>query len=170
MPNLATQLENAGVSFTGYVEQGSPFKHNPWESFNDAQHVETDLNNFPTDFNKLPTVSFVVPNLNDDMHDGTIGEADTWLKDNLGSYAQWAKSHNSLLIVMTDEDNGHEANRIPVVVFGDGLGPSESTQKINTVGVLHGIEKQYGLPFLGDKADAADLDPISPTVLPTLVA
>jgi len=30
---------------------------------------------FPTDFTKLPTFSFVVPNLIDDMHDGTVSKA-----------------------------------------------------------------------------------------------
>ena len=36
----------------------------------------------------LPTISFVIPNLNDDMHDGTISQADTWLQNNLGAYIQ----------------------------------------------------------------------------------
>ena len=47
---------------------------------------------FPTDYTKLPTLSFVIPNLNDDMHNGTIAQADTWLKNNLSAYATWAKS------------------------------------------------------------------------------
>ena len=158
LPNLATQLESAGLSFTGFVDSGSPRKHNPWESFPNAKHTGTDMKNFPTDFNKLPTVSFVIPNLDHDMHDGTVEDADKWLKDNLGAYADWAKTHNSLLIVMTDEDDFQQDNRIPLIVYGDGIEPSKSAQKVNTIGVLHGIEKQYGLPFLGDKADAASLE------------
>lgn len=155
--NLAVQLENSGLSFTGFAESPAVSKHNPWESFSNAQHLGADLSKFPGDFNKLPTVSFVSPNLDNDMHDGTVAEADKWLKDNLGSYADWAKTHNSLLIVMTDEDDHTQNNRIPVIVYGDGIKSSQNAQAINTIGVLHGIEKELGLPFLGDNSDAADL-------------
>jgi uncharacterized protein (DUF1501 family) len=63
------------------------------------------MTEFPAaDFAALPTVSFVVPNLANDMHDGSVGAADNWLKTNIGSYATWAMSHNSLLIVTWDED------------------------------------------------------------------
>ncbi len=158
VPNLATQLVDAGLSFTGFAEHGSPSKHNPWESFSNAAHMGKDMKSFPSDFNQLPTVSFVVPNLDHDMHDGTVAEADKWLKDNIGPYADWAKTHNSLLIVLTDEDDFHQDNHIPVMVYGDGISPSQSSQPINTIGVLHGIEKQFALPFLGDNAAPANLD------------
>lgn len=157
VPNLATQLSDAGLSFTGFAESQSPRKHNPWESFTNAKNVERNMDNFPNDFNKLPAVSFVIPNLDNDMHDGTVEEADQWIKDKLGAYADWAKTHNSLLIVMTDEDDFMHDNHIPVIVYGDGINPSQDTQKINTVGVLHGIENELGLSFLGDNADPAHL-------------
>src|ERR1044072_4700766 len=32
-PTLATVLQAAGRSFVGYIEPGSPRKHNPWEAF-----------------------------------------------------------------------------------------------------------------------------------------
>jgi phosphatidylinositol-3-phosphatase len=79
-PTLAGALRNAGYSFIGYAESGSPRKHNPWESFADSQHLGQDFRNFETDFSKLPTVSFVIPNLDHDMHDGSIGQADRWLR------------------------------------------------------------------------------------------
>lgn len=158
VPNLASQLEGAGLTFKGYVDAGSPRKHNPWESFTNAQHMGADMKDFPKDFNKLPTVSFVIPNLDHDMHDGSVADADKWLKDNLGDYAEWAKTHNSLLIVMTDEDDFKQDNHIPVIAYGDGISPSREPQRITTVGVLHGLEKHYGLPLLGDKAEPANLD------------
>jgi acid phosphatase len=64
---------------------------------------------FPTNFTTLLTISFVIPNLNDDMHDGTISQADTWLQNNLGAYVQFVKTNNSLLIVTWDEDDGTAA-------------------------------------------------------------
>jgi acid phosphatase len=59
---------------------------------------------FPTDFTQLPTLSFVVPNNNNNMHDGTAAVADAWLQTNIKSYADWAMTHNSLLVVTWDED------------------------------------------------------------------
>jgi len=53
---------------------------------------------FPADYTKLPTVSFVIPDLDNDMHDGTISMGDSWLKNNLDKYIQWAKTHNSLFV------------------------------------------------------------------------
>ena len=51
-------------------------------------------------------VAFVIPTQANDMHDGTspdnITQADTWLQSNLGVYATWATTHNSLLIVTWD--------------------------------------------------------------------
>jgi acid phosphatase len=155
VPNLATQLGDAGLSFTGFVESGSPRRHNPWESFANTKNVEKNMDNFPTDFNQLPAVSFVVPNLENDMHDGTVAQADQWLQDKLGAYANWATTHNSQLIVLTDEDDHLNGNHIPVIEFGDGIKPAENNQTINTIAILHGIENELGLPFLGDQADAA---------------
>jgi hypothetical protein len=57
----------------------------------------------PTDFSRLPTVSFVVPNLCHDMHDCSVKEGDHRLAQNIEPYARWARTHNSLLIVTFDE-------------------------------------------------------------------
>ena len=60
-----------------------------------AHHVKPAVTSFPTDFTNLPTVSIVDPNLNDDMHDGTIAQGDTWLQQHIDSYVQFAQTHNS---------------------------------------------------------------------------
>jgi len=39
------------------------------------------------------------------MHDGTITQGDTWLKNNIEPYRQWALTHNSLLIFTFDESD-----------------------------------------------------------------
>jgi Phosphoesterase family/FG-GAP-like repeat len=122
-PTLATVLQGAGQSFIGYVKSGSPRKHNPWESFPEGMTVERDFTTFPTDFTQLPKVAFVIPNLNDDMHDGTIAQADQWLKTNIDAYAQWALTHNSLLIVVWDEDDGSQSNQVPAIVYGAHVVP-----------------------------------------------
>lgn len=71
-------------------------------------------------FAGLPTVSIVVPNEQNDMHDGTIAQADAWLKTNiLDTYLAWANTHHSLLIVTFDEDgNNTVTNQIPTIFAG----------------------------------------------------
>ena len=51
------------------------------------------LTEFPKDLSKLPTVSFVIPDMDNDMHnigapgdDAAIQRGDKWLKDNLDTY------------------------------------------------------------------------------------
>jgi hypothetical protein len=41
---------------------------------------------FPRDFADLPTVSLVIPNQNNDMHDGSYEQADQWLQRRIGPF------------------------------------------------------------------------------------
>jgi phosphatidylinositol-3-phosphatase len=152
-PTLATALRAAGKSFVGYVEHGSPRKHNPWESFADAQEVERDLGAFPGDFTKLPTVGFVIPNLENDMHDGSIEQGDAWLKRHLGAYAKWCAAHNDLLIVTFDEDNGHENNHILTIFVGGPVKPGRYQERITHYSVLRTIDAMFGLSPIGHDAE-----------------
>ncbi len=107
---------------------------------------------FPTDFTKLPTVSFVIPNLNRDMHDGSISQGDTWLRNNMDKYIQWAKTHNSLFILTFDEDDGKHNNNIPTIFSGSIVKGGKDTTQINHYNVLRTIEDMYGLPHAGNAA------------------
>lgn len=122
-PNLGSQLQAAGLSFTGYAESMPRAgytgcvsgryqrKHNPWVSFaNLAPGVNQPFTSFPTDYNRLPTVSFVSPNMCHDMHDCSVATGDAWLARNLDGYARWAMTHNSLLVVTFDENAGGSVN------------------------------------------------------------
>ncbi|RUW85200.1 alkaline phosphatase family protein [Mesorhizobium sp. M1E.F.Ca.ET.063.01.1.1] len=148
-PNLATRLHSAGKAFSGYAEARSPRKHNPWESFANAKATGKSMNEFPLDFARLPAVSFVIPNLANDMHDGTIAQADTWLKAHLGNYANWARSHNSLLIVTFDEDDYRLGNRIFTVLYGARVKPGRYVERIDHYTVLRTIEDIEGTAPLG---------------------
>ncbi|WP_435840726.1 alkaline phosphatase family protein [Streptomyces cinnamoneus] len=170
-PNLASELIAAGKSWASYNEglpsEGSTAcksgryaqKHNPWFGFD---NVPTDtahtLGAFPRDYAELPTVSFVVPDLCSDMHDCSVRTGDTWLKNNLKGYADWAKSHNSLLLITFDEDNRLSGNRIPTVLYGQPVnagGTSGTTY--NHYDVLRTLETMYGLPHAGNAANAKDI-------------
>jgi arylsulfatase A-like enzyme len=153
-PNLADALEAARKSFIGYVETGSPRKHNPWESFTSARTTERNFSQFPSDFTQLPTVSFVIPGLDNDMHDGSVSDGDTWLKVHLGAYAEWAKTHNSLLIVTFDEDDNGAKNHIPTIIYGARVRPGRYTERISHYNVLSTLLAMYGLPTFAKAATA----------------
>jgi acid phosphatase len=199
-PNLGAQLIAKRLTFKGYAESLPAIgftgdsqglyarKHVPWISFANVPNgktVETSSNlrfaDFPEDFNELPTVSFVIPNLDHDMHNGPIEESipagDTWLRENIDRYLQWAKENNSLLIVAFDENNDKRAylgltnpmvdpkncpgiereycedlqNRIVTIFAGAYIKPGEYAEGkgITHVNVLRTIEAMYGLPKAG---------------------
>ncbi|MEV7176503.1 alkaline phosphatase family protein [Kitasatospora sp. NPDC093679] len=135
-------------------------KHNPWFAFkNVPANTGHTFGQFPSDFSKLPTVSFVVPNLCSDMHDCSIGTGDGWLKKNLDAYASWAKTHNSLLVITYDEDNKHSGNQIPTVLYGQPVkAGSQPTTKYNHYDMLRTLEDLAGVgSHAGKAAGASDI-------------
>ncbi len=171
--NLGSELIAAGLTFTSYSESMPSAgytgctsgeyarKHNPASDFTNVPAAENrTFAEFPADFSTLPTVSVVVPNLLDDMHDGTITEADTWLRDNMDAYAQWAKANNSLLIVTWDENNDAPGNQIPTLIAGAGVIPGAYGENINHYNVLRTVEDFYGLPHAGNSASATPITDI----------
>jgi hypothetical protein len=156
-PTLAGALNAARKSFVGYVETDSPRKHNPWESFVNARATGRNLSEFPSDFTQLPTVSFVIPNPDNDMHDGSVRDGDTWLKVNFAAYAEWAKTHNSLLIVTFDEDDNSAENRIPTIFYGAHVRPGKYAERISHYTVLSTLLAVYALPPFAEAATTAPI-------------
>ncbi|MEA2780288.1 MAG: phosphatidylinositol-3-phosphatase [Rhodospirillaceae bacterium] len=195
--NLGQQLIANGFSFKGYAESlpaigslavYSPMtctiyrtclyarKHVPWASFANLPNgptVGTSSNlrfiDFPApaDYDGLPTVAFVIPNLSNDMHDGSVRAGDQWLEAHLDAYYRWAKSHNSLLILTVDESHdrpgyngftdfrlhpGDELskalqNRIATIFVGAHVKPGDYPEGdgVTHVNILRTIEAMYGL-------------------------
>lgn len=171
--NLGSQLIAAGFTFIGYSETmpstgftgcdegGSMLyrrKHNPWVDFD---NVPTEGNQpfsaFPSDFNMLPDVSIVVPNICNDMHDCPVATGDTWLQDNMDAYVQWAKTHDSLFILTWDEDDFTVDNHIPLIFAGADLVPGTYTETVDHYSVLRMLEDMYGLTALGGAASRAQI-------------
>ena len=184
--NLGSELIRTGHSFKGYSE-GLPEigsmvgrqglyarKHCPWISFSNIPNGKTiaDSSNlrfpedFPSDFNQLPTVAFVTPNLANDMHDGkapaSIARGDRWLRQHLDGYYQWAKQHNSLLILTFDENgefsftggvtnpsdqNAGKKNRIATIIAGAHIKPGDYPEDkgVTHVNILRTMEAMYKL-------------------------
>ena len=163
--NEGSQLVAAGLSFTGYSEDlpsagstvctsgGYARKHNPWVNFTNVPASSNQpFSAFPTDFTQLPTVSWVVPNLCNDMHDCSIATGDSWLQSRLGGYATWATTHNSLLVVTFDEDDGSGGNNISTLFYGQPVRQGVYTEHIDHFDVLRTIEDMYSLPYAGAAA------------------
>jgi hypothetical protein len=174
--NLGRQLLNAGKTFVTYSED-LPYagydgeasdayrrKHNPavnWVGTGKNQipaSVNQPFTAFPSDYSQLPTVSFVVPSQDNDMHDGSIAEGDQWLKDNMDGYIQWAKTHNSLFILTFDEDDDDANNHITTIFIGSMVAKGRYTTRINHYKVLRTIEDMYGLPYAGNAANVQTID------------
>ncbi|OBI03972.1 alkaline phosphatase family protein [Mycobacterium scrofulaceum] len=167
-PNLGSELLAAGYTFAGFAEGlpavGSPActagkyarKHVPWANFTNVPPANSlPSSAFPVgNYASLPTVSFVIPNNDDNMHDGSIAQADTWLNRQLSGYANWAVANNSLLIVTWDEDDNSSRNQIPTIFYGAHVVPGNYAERINHYNLLSTIEQMYGLPKTGYAAGA----------------
>jgi phosphatidylinositol-3-phosphatase len=169
-PNLGSELLGAGYTFIGFAEDlpgaGSPAcsagkyarKHVPWTNFTNVPPANSlPFSAFPMgNYASLPTVAFVIPNNDNNMHDGSIAQGDAWLNRNLSGYANWAVANNSLLIVTWDEDDGGR-NQIPTVIYGAHVQPGTYNEQISHYNVLSTLEQMYGLPKTGNAANAAPI-------------
>jgi acid phosphatase len=170
-PNLASGLLAAGKTFVGYAE-GLPAvgsqqcidgeyerRHVPWADFSNVpSSLSQPFSSFPAgDYGALPTVSWVIPNLCNDMHDCSVKTGDSWLQANLSGYVNWAMTHNSLLIVTFDEDDDTQVNKIPTIFVGQQVKPGNYSEHITHYSVLATIEAAYGLPRDGEAAKVAPI-------------
>ena len=168
--NLADSLHKRGLSFAIYSEslpeagaEGCMYgdyrrKHNPVAAWNELAALSLPFSTFPRDFSRLPTVSWVIPDQRNDMHDGSVAQGDAWLKRNLGAYAKWAARHNSLLILTWDEDYNSPSNRVATIFYGQMVRHGNSMQPVNHYSVLRTIEEMYALPALNDSAQVRAIE------------
>lgn len=144
--NLVRHLITAGKTWKSYAESlpyvgyiggntGYYMKHhNPFAYFNDVVDSSTEKDRLVpfTQFSKdlanhqLPAFSFVAPNIMHDAHNGTLGQADTWLKDNIAPLlANSEFKTNGILIIVFDEsvssDTAHGGGHVAAVVVGPGV-------------------------------------------------
>jgi acid phosphatase len=167
--NLASELLAAKLTFAAYSESlpEAGFtgcsagtyaqKHAPWTHFtNVPQRLHKPLDQL-TSFDALPTVTFIVPNVDDDMHDGTVKEGDAWAEVHLAPLLRWAAAHDTLVIFTWDE--GFDArNSIPTVFVGPMVRAGTYSETIDHYRVLRTIEEAYGLAPSGK---AAAVQPIA---------
>jgi len=167
-PNLGSELVAARLTFAAYSESlpgpGSTVcaagtyarKHAPWVAFANVPKSAGHAFSLPAPLETLPTVAFVIPNVDNDMHDGTIAQGDAWLATHLGPLLRWADTHDTLVILTWDE--GFDlANTIATVLYGPMIKPGTYAQRISHYNVLRTIEALYALPLTGAAANVAPI-------------
>lgn len=100
-------------------------RHNPWAYFagerSQCRTHEAAMSRFAKDVRAgdLPRVGMVVPDVDHDAHDGTLGTADAWFKSLMTKVLagkDWKSGH--LAVVLTaDEDDRSSGNRVLTVVI-----------------------------------------------------
>jgi phosphatidylinositol-3-phosphatase len=181
--SIVRQLMTAGKTWKCYAESlpkvgytgGDvlPYvkHHNPFAYMTDVINSSTEANNlvpfsqFATDLNNnaLPQFSFIAPNLNDDAHDGTLNQADNWLKQNIAPLLASPTFQNSLLVITFDEgdmsDTAHGGGHIATVIVSPKAKPGyTSTTLYQHQSLLRLLLKASGVSsFPGDAASAPDM-------------
>jgi len=177
--NVADRIEGSGKTWREYAESmGSPCqlassgtyfaRHNPFVYYTGITGNATRCNNHVVDYNNLssdlastsstPNYAFITPNSCNDMHDCSVGTGDTWLSQAvptiLGSPA-FTQQH-SLLVIVWDEDDGSQGNKVAFVATGYGV----KTAYTSNVGYTHysllkTIEASWGLSTMTSNDAAA---------------
>jgi phosphatidylinositol-3-phosphatase len=175
--NIARRMQAAKVPFKVYAEGitngylgGNTglylIRHNPFAMLSDvagsqqaANAVLWPFTQFTADeaSHTLPEFSFVVPDVNDDAHNGTPQQADDWLQANviapLSGDPAFQPGGDGLLIVVFDEaldtDKAHGGGHVAAVFWGPNV-KAGFTQTSTTVfqheSMLRTIMEALGLP------------------------
>ncbi|MFL6299296.1 MAG: alkaline phosphatase family protein [Terriglobales bacterium] len=194
--NIVRHLLTAGITWKSYAESlpsvgytgGDKYPyilhHNPLAYFSDVRNSSVQKLNlvpfpqFATDLanNQLPQFSFVVPNLLNDAHDGTLAQADGWLKTNIAPLiASPTFQKDGLLVIVFDEssstDTAHGGGRVAFVVVSPTMtAPTRSSTLYQHQNVLRMVMTALGLTsFPGAAASASSMSDLFSAPSPTCV-
>src|SRR5215831_816235 len=144
--NIFRELTKAGVSWRVYADsmprQGYmggdsgayAERHNPAKWYSDVinspalQQNMVPFTQFAADLaaNRLPAYSIIVPDVNHDAHNGTLGQADSWLQTNVApllSSPAFQPGGDGIMIVTFDECDG-AVGACPQHIYTALIGPN----------------------------------------------
>lgn len=119
-----------------------------------------------------PKLSVVTPNLNDDMHDGSVAKGDTWLKNWLGKVLATPvyKSGNTAVFVIWDEGEGGSYTigencatssdvscHVAAIVVAPSVPAKSVSTKFTHYSFVRTVEELLGLPLLNQATTAASM-------------
>jgi phosphatidylinositol-3-phosphatase len=176
--HLADQIELAGLTWKAYQESmGAPCgltshgryaaKHNPFAYFDDingwdgkAFHPEQRCNAHVVDYaqldidianNAVPRYVFITPNLDSDMHDGSIAFGDAWLARELPKLlATDAYKTGGVVFLMWDEGGGSPTGDDPpfIAISPNAVPGLRSQVDYDTSSYLKTVQNVLGLSEL----------------------
>ena len=100
----------------------------------------------------------MIPDLQHDMHDGSIAAGDFWLAAYIDGYARWAVDNNRLLLVTFDEGPGAlppQSTPIATVLGGARVRQGMSDRPATHYSLLRLVDDIYALPYLGMEEGSA---------------
>lgn len=110
--------------------------------------------------NQLPAFSLIIPTLEDDMHNGTVPQGDSWLNTNIVPLlTSPALGTNGVVFIVFDESEDSDTTggggHIAVIAAGPGVTPGSTfAGTTNHYGLLRTIEQAWHLPLLAKSATA----------------
>jgi phosphatidylinositol-3-phosphatase len=142
--------------------------HNPWPYFpSEATSCRSDdvpagtpaAGSLVSDVRggALPTVGLVTPNLIDDGHNGTLAQADAWLRTwipVLMSGPDWRKGRLVIVVVF---DEGETTEQVPFVLMVPGLSGVTVSAPANHYTLTRLIDSVVGAAPLRQAGNAADV-------------
>jgi phospholipase C len=173
--HIADQLELAGLSWKAYQESmGDPCgltshgryaaKHNPFAYFDDingwdgkAFHPEQRCNAHVVDYSHLdadiaahalPSYVFITPNLDNDMHDGSISLGDSWLANEVPKLLATDNYKNGgVIFLLWDEGGGSPASDDPpfITISPNAAHGTKSQTDYDTSSYLLTVQSILGL-------------------------
>jgi phosphatidylinositol-3-phosphatase len=108
----------------------------------------------------LPDVGLVTPNLLHDGHDGTLAQADAWLRDwipALMSGPDWRSGRLAIAVVF---DEGETTEQVPFVLIAPGLSGVKISEPANQYALTRLIDDVIGAPPLREAGKAVKLAPL----------
>jgi len=160
--NIWSQLQGANISW-GVYQESMPsvcssavtsgeyaLKHNPatpfYNVFSKPRMCNKVVPYTSFDVNNLPALSFITPNLCNDMHDCSIATGDNWLQARVPAMLAAGAE-----VVITFDEGSHSTSgggNIYTALDGPGIGSSANGTTYNHYSLLAAIEDRYGLPRL----------------------
>jgi phosphatidylinositol-3-phosphatase len=169
--NVGAELLSTRHTFDGYSESmpsngytGCYYgrygrKHNPWVNFT---NVPSSSNRIYSRFVTPPaTLTIIVPDFCNDMHDCSTKTGDAWLSKTLPAILAYNAKHDGLFIITWDEaepDTGK--NQIPTLLVGPMVKPGSYNQNITHYSTLRTIEDIAGIACTGEACKAQDIEGI----------
>jgi len=198
--HVVDQIERAGLTWKAYQESmGSPCaltshgryaaKHDPFVYFNDvngwdgtAFHTSPRCTDHVVDYSQLdadlanhavPDYVFITPNLDHDMHDGSVADGDAWLSREIPKLlASDAFQRGGVLFLLWDEGGGTPAGDDPpfLAISPHAKAGFVSQADYDTSSYLKTVQSMLGVDALPCESDASSVETMDELFSVPLVA